>query len=327
MNIDMLVARSDQPSAPTICGLDEAGRGALAGPLVVAGVCLPAGIEIPDDGSDVVWRDSKLLTVRQRTRLGKAIVSQALEIALCVVSVDDINRHGINWANTDAFAALIRAMRADAYIVDGVWKLPDLADRAPYVRCVVGADRVIPSVLAAGVIAKLSRDRIMAELDELHPPYGWATNTGHGTEAHIPVIRSFGSTELHRTQFVDTALDGRKAALRRAARRRKVFVGPPGGRSASLGSQVSGALGSQGAPLGLQEQGHEPGKLFGGGSQDVPGSPLTSVARRLVDIRSALAGPCPVAASRAIAGCPAAACRRCRRDLARPGRSAAHRPL
>jgi ribonuclease HII len=87
---------------------------------------------------------------------------------------------------------------------------------------VVGADRVIPSVLAASVMAKLSRDHIMTKLDELHPPYGWATNTGHGTYGHISAIRSVGSTEIHRTQFVATALDGRKAALRRAARRRRL---------------------------------------------------------------------------------------------------------
>lgn len=222
MEVETHVVRSYAASVPVVCGLDEAGRGALAGPLVVAGVCLPMGFAIPDVASDMVWRDSKLLTVRQRERLGEVITKEALEIAVCVVSVDEINRHGINWANTEAFAALVRAMRADEYIVDGVWKLPDLADRTPYVRCVVGADRVIPSVLAAGVMAKLYRDHLMTKLDELHPPYGWATNTGHGTYGHISAIRSFGSTEIHRTQFVDTALDGRKAALRRAARRRRL---------------------------------------------------------------------------------------------------------
>jgi len=205
----------------TTCGLDEAGRGALAGPLVVAAVVFPDGFEIADHQPRLVVRDSKELTANQRSALYEAILEASSHVAVCVVDVQTINTKGINWANTHAFVALVRHCLAHRYIVDGRWSLPHAGDRESYVVCQIKADTSVPSVLAAGVVAKVWRDGLMRDLDAELPYFGWSTNTGHGTAAHIEAIRTFGRSPEHRNLFVDTALDGQRAARRRRLRQAK----------------------------------------------------------------------------------------------------------
>jgi ribonuclease HII len=191
---------------PRICGLDEAGRGALAGPLVVAAVVLPADFTFSGAAPGLIVRDSKELNTRQRNALG-AVITTVAAVDYATFPASTIDARGINWANTYGFRRLIRRLDADRYIVDGRWQLPPLGAKQARVECVIDADENVPAALAAGVMAKLYRDKIMLRLDRRHPPYGWATNTGHGTRAHIEAIRAFGLTSQHRRQFVATALN------------------------------------------------------------------------------------------------------------------------
>jgi len=189
-----------------VCGLDEAGRGALAGPLVVAAVVMPKQFRFEDAIPPVRARDSKQLTSRQRLACYDAVLKLSNAIKIEVMSVTDINNCGINWANIEAFRRLISKIAADEYIIDGRWNLPNLGAKARRTGCVVRADTYIPAVMAAGIVAKVRRDRIMYDLASVYPVYGWASNTGHGTASHIGALRSYGSCEQHRLQFVSTAL-------------------------------------------------------------------------------------------------------------------------
>ena len=189
-----------------VCGIDETGRGALAGPLVIAAVVFPEGFDFSEIKGKMVVKDSKYLTPKQRRYLYEVIKRIALDIEIETISVSNINAYGINWAEFTGFKKLIYRTEAEQYIIDGCWHLPDLGERMPLVTCQIRADESIPSVLAAGVIAKVERERIMKNLHTLYPMYGWNSNTGHGTDFHIRAILEYGPNEYHRTQFVATAL-------------------------------------------------------------------------------------------------------------------------
>jgi ribonuclease HII len=189
-----------------VCGLDEAGRGALAGPIVIAAVVMSVEFEFQDIADDVIIRDSKKLSILQRGLAYKLIKSHSLQIAFEVISAREINKKGINWANIEGFRRHILNIEADQYIVDGRWHLPDLGAKTPLASCMIHADETIPAVLAAGIAAKIKRDQIMLKLHTDFPMYGWQTNTGHGTKQHITAIRKYGICKHHRLQFVTTAL-------------------------------------------------------------------------------------------------------------------------
>jgi ribonuclease HII len=202
------VSNSGSPSL--VCGLDEAGRGALAGPIVIASVCFSARFSFAKAVPDVIARDSKLLSQHQRVALYEAILERAIGVDLEVIEPAEIDERGINWANTEGFRRLVARVEADRYIVDGRWQLGDLGSKASRVVCEIRADQTVPATLAAGIVAKVRRDEIMQRLDSEWPVYGWARNTGHGTREHVEAIRMFGSSPEHRTQFVATALGPRR---------------------------------------------------------------------------------------------------------------------
>jgi len=189
-----------------ICGLDEAGRGALAGPIVIAGVVLPSGFRLQRVFPNGIVKDSKELSKQQREALFQIIKKYALQMIIEVIPPEEITKEGINWANTEGFRRIIEKVEADQYFVDGRWKLPDLGERNSRVKCIIGGDRKIPAVLAAGIVAKVKRDEIMQKLHLEYPHYHWNTNTGHGTKAHLEAIRKYGTCKYHRKQFVSTAL-------------------------------------------------------------------------------------------------------------------------
>jgi ribonuclease HII len=189
-----------------ICGLDEAGRGAIAGPIVIAGVALPSGFRFQRVFSNGIVRDSKELSKQQREALFQIIKRYALQIIIEVIPPEEITEKGINWANTEGFRRIIKKVEADQYFVDGRWKLPDLGEKASRTKCAIGGDRKIPAVLAAGIVAKVERDKIMQKLHLEYPQYHWDTNTGHGTKAHLEAIRKYGTCRYHRDQYVSTAL-------------------------------------------------------------------------------------------------------------------------
>ena len=189
-----------------VCGLDEAGRGSLAGPLVAAGVVLYVpGSDISSD-CGVPLRDSKTLSKNQRERFYNALIaSQALVVTL-YISVQEINSHGIGWANKEIFRRLIREVTADQYIIDGNLKIEPMPEIQGTVRSVIDADASIDAVICAGIAAKVTRDRYMHQLNKIYPNYGWDRNAGYGTAEHIKRIQSHNISPEHRTTFVNTAL-------------------------------------------------------------------------------------------------------------------------
>ncbi len=189
-----------------ICGLDEAGRGALAGPLVLAAVVMPSEFEFHRVCGAVVVRDSKKLSEGQRMKVLELVENYSLRIEVEVISVAEVNARGIGWSNREGFRRLIERIDAESFIVDGRGNLDGLGSKGPLVRFMVDADETIPTALSAGIVAKVRRDEIMSALDRKFPQYGWRTNTGHGTQAHMTAIMQHGVCEHHRHAFVQTAL-------------------------------------------------------------------------------------------------------------------------
>ena len=177
-----------------VCGVDEAGRGPLCGPVVAAAVILPLGLHI--DGLN----DSKKLTEKKRESLYDVIIKEAVSYSICEASVDEIN-------STDILSASLLAMRraieglqvpADYALIDGnVTKGFTLPCHA-----VVHGDAISPSIAAASVLAKVTRDRMCVELDSLYPEYGIAKHKGYGTKVHMDALRKYGPAPIHRTKFI-----------------------------------------------------------------------------------------------------------------------------
>jgi ribonuclease HII len=177
--------------APGICGIDEAGRGPWAGPVVAGAVILTR----PIPGLD----DSKKLSPARRAKLFDQIVATAIH-GIGLASVEEIDRLNILQAS---FLAMRRAVAAlgelpRECLVDGKLLPPGLPAPA---RAIVGGDALEPAISAASILAKVTRDRIMAELSHDHPGYGWESNMGYGVPAHLRALKSLGVTPHHRRSF------------------------------------------------------------------------------------------------------------------------------
>lgn len=177
-----------------ICGIDEAGRGPLAGPVCAAAVILPEGLEIPG------LNDSKKLTDKKRRELFPIIEGQALAYGIGWASQEEIDDINILQAT---FLAMSRAVeqlniRPDLALVDG--------NRAPTldlpVETVVKGDSLSASIAAASVLAKVSRDDVMLRMAEEYPGYGFEVHKGYGTKAHYEALRTFGPSPIHRRTFL-----------------------------------------------------------------------------------------------------------------------------
>lgn len=179
--------------ASRIAGVDEAGRGPLAGPVVAGAVVLSQGTHIQG------LNDSKLLSPRVRERLFSEIQEQAEAIGVGVVSVETINRINIlqaaRLAMTRAVAGIVPA--PDFLLIDGPIKL----DLDVPQRSIISGDRLSLSVAAGAIVAKVTRDRIMADLHERFPLYGFKNNQGYGTREHREAIVKFGVSSVHRIHF------------------------------------------------------------------------------------------------------------------------------
>lgn len=176
-----------------LCGMDEVGRGALAGPLVLAGVILPDNFEV----KDVVIRDSKKMSILQRNKAKEYIEKHAIKIEVEVIDVDIINKKGIGWANIYGFLKLIEKINADKYIVDGNLKFEN-----PKIESVIGGDNKYICISSASIIAKCFRDNLMRNLHPSFPEYGFLTNVGYGTKIHLEALKKYGITKHHRLDFV-----------------------------------------------------------------------------------------------------------------------------
>jgi ribonuclease HII len=179
-----------------LCGMDEVGRGAYAGPLVAAAVVLPQRFRHP------LLRDSKLLSARQREEVDAVLRVKAVAWAVAEVSVDEINARGLGWANVDIFCRLVEAIDADGYCCDGNLRIP--ATRP--VHSLVAADRKVPAVSAASIIAKVHRDALMRRMHEEAPYYNWASNKGYGALEHRTAIREHGPHAAHRRVFLASVM-------------------------------------------------------------------------------------------------------------------------
>lgn len=182
-----------------VCGVDEAGRGPLAGPVFAAAVILPRNCVI--DGVN----DSKKLTEKKREQLYSKIKEQSLAYCVASASVDEIEE--INILNA-TFLAMTRAVsglqvKADFALVDGN-KLPSLEIDA---KAVVKGDALSESIAAASILAKVERDHFMLNLANEYPNYAFEKHKGYGTKLHIEMIKKYGASNVHRKTFLKKILN------------------------------------------------------------------------------------------------------------------------
>ncbi len=182
-----------------ICGVDEAGRGPLAGPVCAAAVVLPEGVEIPG------LNDSKKLTAKKREQLFPVIIEKALAYGIAYGTVEEIEEHNILNATYLAMNRAIEALQqsADYALIDG-----NRVPKSCPVACetIVKGDSKSMSIAAASILAKVTRDRLMEQLDSEYPQYGFAQHAGYGTKAHIEAIRTYGVSPVHRMSFLKNIL-------------------------------------------------------------------------------------------------------------------------
>lgn len=174
-----------------ICGVDEAGRGPLAGPVVCAAVILRA-TSIPEG-----LNDSKTLSPSRRERMLNALLETA-EISISVIEPPEIDELNILWASMVGMSRAVRDLRADFALIDGNRLPPDLHCDG---EAIVKGDAKSLSIAAASIVAKVTRDRLMVEADRRYPGYGLAKHKGYPTRAHMDAVERLGPTPIHRWSF------------------------------------------------------------------------------------------------------------------------------
>ena len=179
-----------------ICGVDEAGRGPLAGPVCAAAVILPDEIQIPG------LNDSKKLSEKKRNALFEIIKKEAISYGIAFASVDEIEQYNILQAT---FLAMNRAIAqlnpaADYALIDG--------NRTTGIQipceAIVHGDALVPSISAASILAKVTRDTYMYHMAEIYPQYGFDKHKGYGTKEHYTAIKQYGMCDIHRPSFLKT---------------------------------------------------------------------------------------------------------------------------
>jgi len=194
--------RAEQVALPwdvpgLVAGVDEAGRGPLAGPVMAAAVILDDLKPIPG------LADSKTLSARQRERLSEAIHARALCFSVAQASVEEIDQLNILQATLLAMRRAVMGLRLkpNKVLVDGN-RLPTLEIMA---EAVVQGDRKVPAISAASILAKVARDRWCLEIDAEYPAYGFAAHKGYGTAQHLEALKRHGATPWHRRSFSPVA--------------------------------------------------------------------------------------------------------------------------
>lgn len=177
-----------------LCGIDEVGRGPLAGPVVAGAVILPKDCEI------LYLNDSKKLSEKKRELLYDEIMEKAVAVGIGAVGPERIDEINILQATYEAMRLAVSNLkvRPDLLLNDAV-TIPGV--ELPQVPIIKGDAKSI-SIAAASIIAKVTRDRMMAEYESLYPGYGFASNKGYGAKAHIEAIKKFGLTPIHRRSFI-----------------------------------------------------------------------------------------------------------------------------
>ena len=189
----------------SIAGIDEAGRGPLAGPVVVACVVMPR------DSMLEGVNDSKKVSEKKREKLYEEIIKEAIGYGVGIISQEEIDRINILNATKEGLTTAIKELEKDLkekqrefdkpeiILVDALTKID--TDHIPY-RSIIKGDAKSYSIAAASIIAKVTRDRIMRQWDEVYPMYGFEKHKGYGTAAHINAIKEYGLCPLHRRSFV-----------------------------------------------------------------------------------------------------------------------------
>ena len=189
----------------SIAGIDEAGRGPLAGPVVVACAIMP------HDSMIEGVNDSKKVSEKKREKLYDLITKESIAYGVGIISQEEIDRINILNATKEGLTMAIKEMEKNLYeknrgfakpeiiLVDALTKID--TDHIPY-RSIIKGDSKSYSIAAASIIAKVTRDRIMREWDEVYPMYGFEKHKGYGTAAHIAAIKEYGLCPLHRRSFV-----------------------------------------------------------------------------------------------------------------------------
>lgn len=174
-----------------IIGIDEAGRGPIAGPLVVAGVIFPPFYE-----NNEIY-DSKKLSEKKREQLYQVIMEEALEFQIKIVSEKEVDELNIYRATQLAMHTIAESLSAQIVVTDAM----PLPDCSKLVYPVVKGDQKSISVAAASILAKVTRDRIMVELDKCYPEYGFAKHKGYPTKAHLEALEKYGALDCHRKSY------------------------------------------------------------------------------------------------------------------------------
>ena len=177
-----------------ICGIDEAGRGPLAGPVVVASVIMPANSMI--EGVN----DSKKVSEKKREKLYDQILEEAISYGVGIVGQDEIDEINILNATKKGLTMSLKELtvKPDLIIVDALTHIDTMG--IPY-ESIIKGDAKCYSISAASIIAKVTRDRIMREWDKVYPEYGFEKHKGYGTSAHIEAIKKYGLCTIHRKSF------------------------------------------------------------------------------------------------------------------------------
>lgn len=182
-----------------ICGVDEAGRGPLAGPVVAGAVILPKDCEI------LYLNDSKKLSARRRDELFDEIREKAVAVGVGVVSPEEIDKINILQATYEAMRIAVNALEtAPQVLLNDAVTIPGISiSQVPVIK----GDAKSVSIAAASIVAKVTRDRMMAEYDAEYPQYGFAKHKGYGSAAHIEAIQKYGPCPIHRRSFIRNFID------------------------------------------------------------------------------------------------------------------------
>lgn len=177
-----------------ICGIDEVGRGPLAGPVVTGAVILPKDCDI------LYLNDSKQLSEKKREELFDIIMEKAVAVSVGYNSPERIDEINILQATLEAFEQSIEKMNPKpTLLLNDAVKLPHIT--IPQVPIIKGDAKSI-SIAAASIIAKVTRDRLMVQYDQIYPEYGFASNKGYGSASHIEALKKYGPTPIHRRSFI-----------------------------------------------------------------------------------------------------------------------------
>ena len=193
MDLWFFEKKATEKGFKTVAGIDEAGRGPLAGPVVSAAVILPPTFSVAG------ITDSKKLSAKKRAHLFEEIYARAISVGIGIVDATEIDRINILQASLLAMTMATDNLtpRPDCLLIDGPFRIPSPLSQKPITK----GDSLSISIAAASIVAKVSRDRLMERYHEYYPQFGFSTHKGYPTRAHKAAIREFGYCPIHRRTF------------------------------------------------------------------------------------------------------------------------------